>query len=496
MSSLRDAIEFVLLFYEQPTLFLQDQWASHPYHIVIEVLFLCGLLYFYMVPLRKAKRVPLEKLTPKEEEQMLNEFCSQPFRCTTPDSTMALVTTDTSVEVHARSGAYSVVSGPNFKKPTECLDLVSFDVFGYSTNKEITELAKKMVVAYGVGSCGPRGFYGSSKPHLDLENHIARFLGVDSCIIYSFSFAAVSTIIPCYSSRGDYILMDDASCLPIQEGCYLSRSNVTQFRHNDLVHLEELMLDVIRKDKKQKKLSRRFVVTEGVFRNTGEIVPLREVLDLCKRHKFRLVLEDSYGFGVLGATGRGTPEHFGINPSEVDIYIGSMSVALGTVGGFCAGENCMIDHQRLAATGYVFSASLPPYMTGVASKALQLIDENPSSVLKLQQNAKVFRSELRQSNLGKHAVLLEASQDASPVIHIRVTPDYVREQGRANTEERLSRIVAALQVQNTLVQRSIYTFEERVENHPSLRVVIKSSMSQSDVEKSAKQIAAAIRQGL
>jgi len=303
----------------------------------------------------------------------------------------------------------------------------------------------------------------------------------------------VSTIIPCYSSRGDYILMDNSCCLPIQEGCYLSRSTVNQFRHNDLAHLEELMLDVVRRDKKSKKVSRRFVVTEGVFRNTGEICPLREILALCKRHKFRLVLEDSYGFGVLGATGRGTPEHYGISPSEVDIYIGSMSVALGTVGGFCAGENCMIDHQRLAATGYVFSASLPPYMTGVASRALQMIDEDPSQVQKLQQLAKVFRTEIRQSNKQKNVVLMESSQDASPVIHLRATPEYVRENGRAVVEEKLALVVASLQKQNTLVQRSLYNFEERVETHPSLRVVLKSSMTQQEVEKTAQLIAAALR---
>lgn len=496
-SAVREAVEFVIQFIENPLPFVQLQWEQHPYHIVIELAFCAAFFYFYFIPLHRAKATRIENMTPSEEEMMLQDFESEPFKACRPDSNAPVavhggVESIPHVEVLGRSGTKVTIRGSK-GAPQQCMDLATFDFHSLSTAPEMRDVAKKHVVAYGVGSCGPRGFYGTVKPHLDLESNLAAFLGVEASIIYSFSFATVSTLIPCFSSRGDYIVVDSGVCLPIQQGCTLSRSNVSYARHNDMFHLEELMATIQRTDSKKKKVSRRFVVTEGVFRNSGDICHLREILELCTKYKFRLILEDSYGFGVLGATGRGTPEHFQVPTSLIDLYVGSMATSLGTVGGFCAGSAPMVDHQRLAATGYVFSASLPPYMTASASKALEMIDSTPSLVTDTQRNSKAFRQEIRSIGLPVQLAMIDATDDVSPIIHIRVTEAYLREVGKQRVEEQFARVVVSLQEKSILILRHLYTIEERVENWPSLRISMKGGFSPTQVASCARNIIAVLR---
>lgn len=494
-SAVREAVEFCLQFIEHPVQFALLQWEQHPYHIVIEIAFVAAFLYFYMIPLHKAKKLKVEPLTKKEEEMLLEEFHSEPLRTTQPDSNV-IVKPHTAIEhlnVAARSGVKLSIVPAHGQKPVECLDLATFDYHSLSTHEEVRDVAKRAVAAYGVGSCGPRGFYGTVKPHLDLETNIAKFLGVDSAIIYSFSFATVSTLIPCYSSRGDYIVADEGISLPTQEGCHLSRANVAYYKHNDLFHLEELMAGVQNKDSKSKKISRRFVVTEGLFRNSGDLCHLPEIVSLCRKYKFRLILEDSYGFGAVGPTGRGTPEHFQIPTSLVDIYVGSMSTSLGTVGGFCAGEAGMIDHQRLAATGYVFSASLPPYMTTAASKSIEIIERQPQLVAALQKNAKTMRNEIRLSKLPSVVRMIDAADDVSPIIHLRPTDEFLASSGKPLVEEKFQRIVESLQHKKIIILRHLYTVEERVANVPSLRISVKSNATTADLVAAARSIVAAVR---
>eukprot|EP00455_Lapot_gusevi_P051370 TRINITY_DN7639_c0_g1_i3.p1 TRINITY_DN7639_c0_g1~~TRINITY_DN7639_c0_g1_i3.p1 ORF type:complete len:176 (+),score=14.15 TRINITY_DN7639_c0_g1_i3:87-614(+) len=170
-----------------------------------------------------------------------------------------------------------------------------------------------------------------------------------------------------------------------------------------------------------------------------------------------------------------------------------MATSLGTVGGFCAGSATMVDHQRLAATGYVFSASLPPYMTGSASKALEMIQANPNLVGDVQRNAKAFRAELRTVGLPANLKMIDSTDDVSPLVHIRVECSYIREVGKQRVEEQLARVVESLQTKSILVLRHLYTAEERVENWPSLRVVIKSGLTPAQVGITARTIIAVLR---
>ena len=472
--------------------------VGHPVHVTIEVFFACIIIYFlFLQPTRRAKSFRTERPTPQEQAEMLEEYSSKPFE--TNFTAHSNANDAVPVSIQAYSGPYAEVMLPGNRnaKPRKMLNFASFDALSYSTDPRVIEAAKKTVRAYGVGSCGPRGFYGSMQPHITLEEDLARFLGVHSAIIYSFQFATTSTLIPCFSAKQDTILCDNAVNIVIQKGCTLSRSHVSHFRHNDMAHLEELMKQTIENDRrKHRKLFRRFVVTEGIFKNSGDMCPLPQLVDLCDKYKFRLVLDDSYAFGLVGATGRGTPEHFNIPQERISIYIGSLSTALGAVGGFCAGTNMVVDHQRLAATGYVFSAALPPYVTVAASTVIGILEKDSSRVSKLTSNSQKARKYFSQSgSLPRGLMLVGCFNDVSPILHIMSAKNYVDRNLDPEEDQKFDAVVKKLASEHDiLATRALYNDEEVLPFPASLRLVIRSEINDSELNTALKAVSAALKQ--
>ena len=472
--------------------FLQYEVENHPMHVVIDFVMVLAVIYVLRMPVHKAKDPSKDRPTKEEEELLIAEFQSQPFsvpeRQELPDA--PVVAEYKGVKATLESGK-------------EVLNLASFDFLAYATAPKVIESAQETIVRYGCGSCGPRGFYGSLKPHIDLEERLAKFMGTAAGIIYSFSFATISTLIPCFSARGDEIIVDADSHLAIQIGCRLSRSHVEYFRHNDVDHVEQLMKASHAKQKKKGKRTppRRALVLEGVYRNTGCLADLPKLVALAKKYKYRVVLDDSLGFAALGKTGRGTPEHFGVPIADIDVYVGAMSTSLGTVGGFCVGAAAMIDHQRLAATGYVFSASLPPYASVAAITILDIIDEDAKRLQQLQKNASQFRKLFADKKvpLPKGVVMLtDKASGESPIVHFSLaeTTEYKSEADKkaARDEARVKFFTAADELldDSVMVAAVKYNDQERVEPAPSLRVSMKSELSPGEVEKAARTIAAGL----
>eukprot|EP00672_Neobodo_designis_P018063 CAMPEP_0174849118 /NCGR_PEP_ID=MMETSP1114-20130205/13906_1 /TAXON_ID=312471 /ORGANISM="Neobodo designis, Strain CCAP 1951/1" /LENGTH=492 /DNA_ID=CAMNT_0016083429 /DNA_START=38 /DNA_END=1516 /DNA_ORIENTATION=+ len=471
--------------------FLQYEIEHHPAHVVIDAVMVLAVIYVIRMPVHKAKDPAKDRPTKEEEEMLIAEFQSQPFavpeRQDLPDA--PVVAEYKGVRATLESGQ-------------EVLNLSSFDFLAYATAPNVIEAAQETIVRYGCGSCGPRGFYGSLKPHIDLEERLAKFMGTAAGIIYSFSFATISTLIPCFSARGDEIIVDSDSHLAIQIGCRLSRSQVEYFRHNDVDHVEQLMKASHAKQKKKGKRTppRRALVIEGVYRNSGCLANLPKLVALAKQYKYRVILDDSLGFAVLGKTGRGTPEHFGVPIEDIDVYVGAMSTSLGTVGGFCVGAAAMIDHQRLAATGYVFSAALPPYASVAAITILDMLDESPKRVVQLQRNASTFRKLFIEKKvaLPKGVVLRhDASSLQSPVVHFTAPIDakLTGEAKKAAYDDARAKFFAAadgLLADGVMVAAVKYNDQERDEPAPSLRVTMKSELSELDVEKAAKTVAAGL----
>lgn len=393
--------------------------------------------------------------------------------------------------VTERLGWKITVENPSIAEaPVECLDLSTFDYHSFSTHPQVVDVARKTVSAYGVGSCGPRGFYGTIKPHLDAEKDIMEFLKTEDAVIYSFSHATVGTLVSCFAGRQDYILMDGGCSRAVYEGCLLSRANLTPYDHNNMADLEEKMKGVAEKDGKRAP-HRRVVVTEGLFYGDGSICNLPKIKELCDKYKFRLLLEDSYGFGALGKSSRGTPDHFGIPVSAIDVYVGSLSNSLGAVGGFCAGSSAMVDFQRLGSHAYVFSASLAPYVTAAVSSVLSILDKDFSFSENLQKRSTVFRKSLREAMPKmKHVELL--GTDASPIVVLRAEAGYRKNLGDDAVEEKFQKVVNMVEKEKILIYRHTFNRADANFNEPSIRIIVKSQIPEADLKAAAAAIAHAI----
>eukprot|EP00656_Telonema_subtile_P048734 TRINITY_DN5887_c0_g2_i1.p1 TRINITY_DN5887_c0_g2~~TRINITY_DN5887_c0_g2_i1.p1 ORF type:complete len:825 (+),score=214.87 TRINITY_DN5887_c0_g2_i1:146-2620(+) len=303
---------------------------------------------------------------------------------------------------------------------TSDVQLSTYDFLGLHKHQPILEASAKVIRDFGVGSCGPRGFYGTLENHLTLETDIAEFLGVESAILYSFGSTTVSSVIPAFAKPTDVLIMDDGINYSCQTGAALSKAKVVWFRHNDMNDLEEKLLELECEDGllsarlTNQALRRRFLVTEGIFTKSGDMAPLLDIVRLKRQHALRLILDDSLAIGVLGENGRGSLEHWGIPTTVCDILVGSLETACAASGGFCCGTDMIVDHQRLSGAGYVFSASLPPFLCTAASQALAVMQSEPERRVRLAEVTARLRSALG----GVKGVELTGSKD-SPMMFVR-----------------------------------------------------------------------------
>ena len=286
------------------------------------------------------------KLSEKEIDELVREW--------TPEPLLEPLTED---EITLSSGPI-VVGPPTLhasvqnpfaaagSAPTEMINLASTNFAGLAGHERIKERTIECLRAYGVGSCGPPGFYGTFDVHIEFERTLAAFLGQPAAIIYAQAFSCLSSVLPAFSKRGDIIVADRAVNFALQKAIQISRSTVRWYDHNDLDSLETVLESVKREDRRTKRpLTRRFIVTEAVFESDGQLLDLPRLVELKNRFKYRLVLDESWSVGALGKTGRGITELYGMPGTSAEIMVGSMANSLGSGGGFCAGSNDVINHQ-------------------------------------------------------------------------------------------------------------------------------------------------------
>lgn len=372
------------------------------WHIVVEVLLVTVIV---VLVLQKSYQPEKRPLTPKEIDQLCEEWVPEPLH---PPITKEMEYEPPVLE--SAAGPRTIVSGK------EVVNLASTNYLGLIGSEKIIEACEASVKKYGVGSCGPRGFYGTIDVHLDCEARISKFLGTPDSILYSYGLATTASTIPAFCKRGDLIIADEGVHWGIQNGLHLSRSTVKIFKHNDMGSLEEILEEVFLKDKQVKKvLNRRFIVVESIYQNSGQMAPLDKIIKLKEKYKFRVLVDESNSFGVLGKTGRGITEHYGIPVEKVDIITAGMGNALATTGGFCTGSAKIADHQRLGGSGYCFSASQPPYTATAAIAAIDALEENPDLLVRLQKNVKILREGLLQI-----PGLKVSSDPLSPLIFVQL----------------------------------------------------------------------------
>lgn len=234
------------------------------------------------------------------------------------------------------------------------------------------------------------------------------------------SFSVIFRFVLTHFCNFDF-LSDECVNFAIQKGIDASRSHVIYFKHNDMRDLEQKLIEQDKLDLKNPKKAaktRRFLVVEGIYMNTGEMCPLRELVQLRSKHKLRLFLDETVSFGAVGKRGRGVTELLGIEKEEVDLISASLEGAVESVGGFCVGSHFIVEHQRLSGLGYCFSASQPPFLTQAAITALDVFEKDSQIFEQLNTTAekvdKKFR-ELTRLELRGHPI--------SPVKHLYLIDD-------------------------------------------------------------------------
>ncbi|KAF8909746.1 serine palmitoyltransferase [Gymnopilus junonius] len=348
----------------------------------------------------------------KEIDELVDEWVPEPLELPLTQSEVSDL------------AAVPVITGPNGPKPKlaatgkTVTNLASLNFAGLAGNEHIKQRAVETLRKYGLGSCGPPGFYGTLDVHMDLEHDIADFLGTEAAILYSQGFSTISSVIPAFCKRGDIIVADRAVNFAIQKGIQISRSTVRWYNHNDLNSLEEVLNNIEKERKKRRgPLTRRFIITEGIFQKDGVMVDLPKLIELKYQFKYRLILDESYSFGVVGRTGRGLTELYNVPAAKVDMLLGSCAIGLGSCGGFCAGSQIVIDHQRINGPSFVFSASMPALLAVSASEGINILRNTPSIFETLQENVRAARAILDRIDS-----IIIPSHPASPVIHIYVRP--------------------------------------------------------------------------
>lgn len=432
------------------------------YHTFIEVLLVIWLAWF----ISKRRNNNRDSIPPKElVERKLAEYRPESL---VPESLKQHPSLYPKY-ITSRVGKRITVNGK------DCLNLGTHNYLGLSDSAEIVDSAITAIKKYGIGSCGPRGFYGTVDVHLELEERLASFMNAEEAIIYSYGFATIASAIPAYCKRNDLIFVDDRVNFAIQKGLDASRGNIKYFKHNNVQDLHNLLMKQIEADKQHPKKAakaKRFLIIEGIYMNTGNICPLPELLNLCKKYKLRVFIDESISFGTIGLYGKGVTEYFNIPRSEIDMIMGSLEAAVGTIGGFCVGTSFVIDHQRLSGLGYCFSASQPPLLASAAITSLDIMENNLQIFQLLKNNAIAIDSGL------KEIPMLECSSFAeSPLKHV-----YLKEQKDRAIEEKLLSAISNKCVENNLaVILPTYLEVEKILPRPSLRLCISASLNKSDI---------------
>ena len=258
--------------------------------------------------------------------------------------------------------------------------LGSNNYLGLTTNPLIVEAGIKAFEKYGSGCSGSRFLNGTLKMHLELEDALAKFLGKESVITFSTGFQSNLGIISAVVGKDDYILCDRENHASIYDACRLSFGKMERFKHNDMEDLERV-LNKVPDD------AGRLIVTDGVFSMGGDIANLPKIVELAKKYGARIMVDDAHGLGVIGVGGRGTASYFGLE-DDVDIYMGTFSKSLASLGGYMAAKEYVINSVKHSSRPFIFSASIPPSNCAVALTALKYLESHPEIVDRLTAVAK------------------------------------------------------------------------------------------------------------
>ena len=269
----------------------------------------------------------------------------------------------------------------------EVINLASNNYLGLCDHPKLLEAAIAATEKFGVGSGAVRTIAGTMRIHIELEEKIARFKGVEACVVFQSGFTANAGTVSSILGKEDFILSDELNHASIIDGARLSRAKVKVFRHKDVAHAEELLKEV------QNEPGRKLVITDGVFSMDGDIGPVKELCDLCDKYGAIMMVDDAHASGVLGRNGRGSVDHFGCT-DRVDVQVGTLSKAIGSLGGYVCGSRDLIDYLYHRARPFLFSTSHPPSVAASCIAAFDILESEPERIERLWSNTKYFQEQL------------------------------------------------------------------------------------------------------
>lgn len=335
------------------------------------------------------------------------------------------------------------------------LNFCANDYLGLANHPRLREAAKRAIDDYGVGPGAVRSIAGTQTLHVQLEESLARFKGVEACITFQSGFTANLATIPALVGRGDVIFSDTLNHASIIDGCRLSRAQIVAYEHNNVD-------DLRRKIAETSDYQRRLIVTDGVFSMDGDIAPLPELYAVAQEHGILLMVDDAHGEGVLGRGGRGIVDHFGLH-GKVDIEVGTMSKAFGVVGGIVAGSQLIIDWLRQRGRPFLFSSAMTAPDTGAALEAVAMLESSEELVERLWANASLMKQEMH--NLG-----FDIGSSSTPIIPVML--------GEAKLAQAFSR---------ALFEKGVFAmaigYPTVAQGKARIRVMNSAAHSQADLEE-------------
>ena len=283
----------------------------------------------------------------------------------------------------------------------------SNNYLGLTTHPKVREAAMKAIEKFGTSCTGSRFLNGTLEMHLELEEQLADYVGMDAALVFSTGMQVNLGTVSAMVGRGDVVVLDKDDHASIVDGARLSWGKIERFKHNDLADLERVL-------KKIGKGESFLLVVDGLFSMEGDIAPLPEIVPLVKEYGGRIMVDDAHAIGVLGE-GRGTAAHFGMT-DEVDLVMGTFSKSFASLGGFIAGEKDVVDYIQHHARSLIFSASIPPSNAAAALAALKIMREEPERVARLAKVGDKMRKGFTE--LG-----FDIGQSETPVIPIIIGDD-------------------------------------------------------------------------
>ncbi len=272
----------------------------------------------------------------------------------------------------------------------QVINLASNNYLGLANHPKLVEAAIDATRRFGAGSGAVRTISGTMSLHVELERRIAAFKNVEACVVFQSGFAANAGTVSAILGPEDHIISDELNHASIIDGCRLSRAKIHVFRHRDVAHAEEKLAAL------DGAGGHKLLITDGVFSMDGDIGPLDQLTELAERHGAIMMVDDAHSSGVLGRNGRGTVDHFHLH-GRVDVQVGTLSKAVGVLGGYVCGSRDLIDFLHHRARPFLFSTSHPPAVPAACLAAFDIMEQEPERIEQLWTNTRFFQAGLREN---------------------------------------------------------------------------------------------------